>query len=353
MEEQKELFEMLDLMIRPGFCVRDQKIVKINQAARGMFLAPGADIGPLLASGAEEYAAFQGGCLYLSLNLGDKTLGATVVRVQGLDIFLPDQENDPLLQALDLASRELRQPLTTLVVLTENLLPDALPAEDPEVKAWLGKISQALYRSHRIQAIMSDAGHGAIFSMQEIRNITAVFADIFEKVGALVAQVGVQLHYEGPAEEEILGLIDDMQMERAVLNIVSNALKFMPAQGGRIDASLTCRGDSLQLCIQDNGSGIAEDILGSVFSRYTRPNVPETLDHGLGLGLVLVRAAAAQHGGTELIDRPGQTGPRGTLTMKLRRDVSHVRSFHYDLSGGRDLGLIELAEQLPSTAYEQ
>ena len=67
MEEKKDTLGMLDLVIRPGFCVKENQIIKVNQAAGSLFITPGTDIRPLLLTGAEEYAAFTGGCLYLSL----------------------------------------------------------------------------------------------------------------------------------------------------------------------------------------------------------------------------------------------------------------------------------------------
>ena len=69
MEEKKDTLGMLDLVIRPGFCVKENQIIKVNQAAESLFITPGTDVRPLLLTGAEEYAAFTGGCLYLTLNL--------------------------------------------------------------------------------------------------------------------------------------------------------------------------------------------------------------------------------------------------------------------------------------------
>ena len=74
MEEKKDTLGMLDLVIRPGFCVRNNQIVKVNQAAESLFITPGTDIRPLLLTGAEEYAAFTGGCLYLTLRLPNLSL---------------------------------------------------------------------------------------------------------------------------------------------------------------------------------------------------------------------------------------------------------------------------------------
>ena len=353
MYEQKEIFELLDLMARPGFCVRDGKIVKVNQAADGLFLSPGTEVCRLLQTGVPEYAAFQGGCLYLQLFLAGGSRGASVTRVEDLDIFLMEPESEVReLNAIALAARELRDPLSSLIAISDNLLPSAMGEISPKVEELFARMSKSLYQMQRILGNMSDAGHSAAFSCQETRNAPRVFQEIFEKAAVLLQTVDIQVRYEG-LPEDILCLLDARQMERAVLNILSNSAKFMP-RGGVIEAKLTRQNRFLQLSIQDSGSGIPENILSSIFSRYTRPLSLEDPRLGIGLGMVLVRSAATAHGGAVLIDQPGETGTRVTLTMEIRQSQdSRLHSLRTDITGGRDLRLIELSPCLPASVYQK
>jgi len=349
MEEQKEICGMLDLMLRPGFCVKENRIVKCNLAAQGLMLELGTDIRPLLLTGREEYASFQDGCLFLQLALAGGAQGASVTRMDGTDIFILESGQSEL-QAMALAARELREPLNNLIAITDSLLPHALADTDEKVNSLLSRMSRGLYQMQRVLGNMSDAGRSPAFSQQETRNIGRVFDEIFEKAASLVECTGIQLRYEG-RHEEVHGLVEAQLMERAVLNILSNAVKFMP-QEGHIDARLIHRGNTLQLSVLDNGSGIAEGIRGSVFSRYLRQPVLEDSRFGLGLGMVMIRAAAISHGGTVLIDQPGGSGTRVTVTMKIRQsETSQVRSMMTDITGGRDQGLIELSGCLPPEIY--
>ncbi len=353
MEEQKEIYDMLELMIRPGFCVKENKLVKLNRAAEGLFLSPGMDVRTMLLTGAEDYAAFENGCLYLQLTLAGREYGASVIRTDGMDVFVLNQDaGSGELQAMALAARELREPLNSLFAITDNLLPHALPGSNAKTHDLLARMSRGLYQIQRIVGNMSDAGQGPASSRQETRNISSVFDEIFEKAAVLVERTGSRLCYEG-LRENVHGLIDSQQMERAVLNVLSNSVKFMPG-GGRIDAKLTRHGDILQLSILDSGSGIAENIRSSVFTRYLRQPVIEDSRYGIGLGMVLIRAAATQHGGAVLIDQPGSTGTRVTMTMKIcQSQTAQVRTVLTDLTGGRDLGLIELSDSLPASAFEK
>ncbi len=350
MEGKKEVSGMLDLMLQPGFCVKENQIIQVNAAAQALLITPGSDVRELLRTGQAEYDAFGSGCLYLKLKLPGQDRGASVTRVADQDVFLldPDPE-DSALRHLALAARELREPLNNLMLSAEGLLPIA----GPEGKDHAARLNRSLYQMLRILGNMSDAGHSTV-SRQEVLDLTAFFQEIFEKAQILVAQAGLTLSYEGPGKS-ILSLADGAQLERAVLNLLSNAIKFTP-KGGSIHASLTLHGRLLQLRIRDTGSGIAENIRSSVFARYLRQPGIEDGRYGLGLGMVLIRSAAANHGGTVLIDQPEVSGTRVTMTMMVRQNGSGtLRSpvMRVDYAGERDHGRIELSDCLPLSAYEE
>lgn len=351
MEVKKDCFGMLDLMIRPGFCVKENKIVKLNSAAEGLLLSPGTDVRTLLLTGKEEYENFGGGCLYLKLSLSSRGCGASVVKAEDCDVFVLDLESDDgELRAMALAALELREPLSSIMYSTKQLSQMA----DDNAAVQVARLNRGLHQLLRIIGNMSDAGHCASSSRQETRDIGAFFAEIFEKAQTLVEHSGIHLTYQG-LSEEILCLADGEQMERAVLNIVSNAVKFTP-EGGTIHASLSRHGRMLRLSVMDSGSGIAENVRNSVFNRYLRQPGIEDSRHGIGLGMVLIRSAAANHGGTVLIDQPDGKGTRVTMTMAIRQNTDGVlRSplMRVDYTGGWDHGLIELSESLPVSVYEK
>lgn len=351
MEVNKDNFGMLDLMIRPGFCVKESKIVKVNSAAEGLLLVPGTDVRTLLMTGIEEYEAFESGCLYLKLALSTKGCGASVTKVAGLDVFVLDQESDDSeLRALALAARELREPLTSVMITADRLFPLA----DAAAKEQVARLNRGLHQLLRIIGNMSDAGRCTVSSRQETRNIGEVFEEIFDKAQVLVEHTGIKLTYQG-LTEEVLCLADAEQLERAVLNILSNSVKFTPKDGS-ITVSLTRRGKMLRLSVLDSGSGIAENVLKNVFHRYLRQPGIEDCRYGIGLGMVMIRSAAANHGGTVLIDQPDGKGTRITMTMAIRQNTEGVlRSpvMRVDYAGEWDHGLIELADFLPVSVYEK
>lgn len=349
MEAKENQIGMLDMMLRPSFCVKEFIITGVNSAARALLLSEGTDVRTILATGKEEYEAFRGGCLYLKLSLSSRGCGATVMRRDGYDVFILDQEaDDDELQALALAARNLRDPLTSMMICAEQLMSEAASQEQA------ARLNRGLHQMLRIIGNMSDAGRYGRFTRQEMRNIGELFAEIFEKAQAIVAHTGIQLTFQG-LSQDVLCLCDPEQLERAVLNMLSNAVKFTPSDGS-IKAALTRQGQMLRLSVLDSGSGIAESIRSSIFSRYLRQPGIEDSRYGIGLGMVLIRSAAANHGGTVLVDQPRSKGTRITMTIAIRQNASgvlHSPIMRVDYTGERDHSLIELSDSLPVALYEK
>ena len=191
-------------------------------------------------------------------------------------------------------------------------------------------------------------------SAMEIRDVAKVLKEIFIVASERVSQAGIHLSFHCD-EQQILTLVDAEKLERAVYNILSNAVKFTP-RGGTIDACLTRRGNMLYLTVRDSGSGVDPAIRGSIHGRYLRQPGVEDGRFGIGLGMVLIRAAAAAHGGTVLMEYPDGLGTRITMTMAIRQDTGGTlrsKILKVDYAGERDHGLIELSDALPAALYKK
>ncbi len=356
MAQPKDSMGILDLMVRPGFCVKDHLIVKVNQAAERLQLAPGTDVRELLRTGKSEYGEFQGGCLYLTLSLFGQSWGTSVTRMDGFDVFLLEQEMDQSeLNAMALAASELREPLASVMTTAGGLFPLVAQDGDPKVREQAARMNRGLFQMLRVIGNMSDAGYyaaGAAPRMETL-DIAAFFAEIFAKNQALVEHTGISLGFTG-LNQHLFCSADPEKLERAVLNILSNAVKFTPKDGS-IEAKLIRKGMLLCLSVQDSGEGIAENVRGSVFSRYLRHPTIEDGRFGIGLGMVLVRSAAAQHGGTVLLDQPEGKGVRITMTMMIQQSSNTMVRCgirNVDYAGEWDHSLIELSDCLPADLYD-
>lgn len=347
--------EILNLITSPAFAVLDGAIAQCNDEAQRLHFSIGDKIGPMLPVDCKEYPGFQGECLFLSLTHNEIRYSCTVMQIDGTDVFILDPDEDQKeLKTLSLTAANMRQPLSAMIATAGNLFPLIEQAQDPKVKEQVDHMNRSLCQMHRMLCNMSDALQYADGSSRHMvcQNIVEVVTGIFQRAQELSQHNGIELKYSVP-NEPILCSVDEQLLERGIYNILSNALKFSEP-GTVIQASLTRRDGTLYISVQDQGSGIPGQIMRTVFQRYMRQPSLEDSRFGLGLGLVLVRAAARIHGGTVLIDRPASVGTRTTISIPIRQSPqSMVRSNFalVDYAGGWDHGLLELSDVLPAHLY--
>ncbi|MDX9896792.1 MAG: response regulator [Desulfofustis sp.] len=110
-----------------------------------------------------------------------------------------------------------------------------------------------------------------------------------------------------PCAESWLFNVDYDHMRTAIMNIVSNAIKYTP-EGGRLDIATSLSGGLVSLVFADTGIGIAPEDLTSIFDRFYRVKGKATRHiTGSGLGLSLVKEVVEAHQGyIDVQSRPGQ-----------------------------------------------
>jgi len=220
------------------------------------------------------------------------------------------------LQALDRAkseflstfSHELRTPLTSIRAYTE-LLRDDGDEVDPDQDRMLEVIEQ---NSVRLSVLIEDIltlSHlnSAVYDISLVPvDANPLVEAVVESLLPMAAAKGLTLESRTcPTGAEVLG--DANQLERMLLNLVSNAIKFTPS-GGRILVTTSSTESSVVLSVVDNGIGIPLDEQEAVFGRFFRgAEATQEVIPGTGLGLAIVQAIVEHHGGTvNLASAPGQ-----------------------------------------------
>jgi len=129
----------------------------------------------------------------------------------------------------------------------------------------------------------------------------------------LAEQRGLRLSAETRDELRVCG--DDQWLERLVLNLLDNALRYTLA-GGSVRAAVFRDGPRAALEVADTGIGIPADALPHVFERFYRAGRPGRRE-GAGIGLALVRWIADAHGGTVAVASQAGVGSRFRVTLPL------------------------------------
>ena len=345
-------FPWLELIDRPAFCVKNSMVVAVNSAAESRMLSSGMDVREIVTEHLDVYESFVGGSLYLKITAGGLPCHASITRTKECDIFLIHQTEDDNLQALALAAQQLRIPLSNVMLVTDKLLAEL---DNTNVQQQAKQINHNLFQLLRIVSNMSDADsykNTRQFGMEPV-DFAALIAEVMEKAQSISKDAGISLSYTGP-NGPIIGLANAEKIERAVYNLLSNALKFSPA-GSTIEAKLIQTGNRASFIISNQNLEPADD--NSFWSRYRREPAIEDNRFGLGLGMTLVSSIASAHGGTVLVDHPTPLETRVTMTVAIMKNNSGTVSSPVfrigDYAGGRDKGLLELSEILPADSYQK
>jgi signal transduction histidine kinase len=112
---------------------------------------------------------------------------------------------------------------------------------------------------------------------------------------------------------------DAKSLERALMALVDNAIKFSP-HGGDVKINLSASGDKVLVAVEDRGIGITKENLPRIFDRfYHLERSGDDLFGGIGLGLAITRQVIEQHQGSlDVVSTPGK-GTTFTMTLKKWR----------------------------------
>ncbi len=354
MEHAADTAQMLSQLTCPAFTVKNGIITSGNQAALQRQLQLNTDITDLICIGKDEYAMYTQGKLCLTLCIQNIQYHATVTAMQDCHLFcLASDYESPELRALALAAQQLREPLSKAMVGTDLLMPKSAVREDPEATQYLAQVNRSLHQLLRAVCNMSDAAHYAEScrcNMQMI-DATAVFKEVLDKAASLAAQTERVFNYSVP-NQAIYCMADQEKLERAILNLLSNAMKFTP-KGSTIDINLQQIGNRLFFTVENRDATV--DPKNNMFARYLREPGIEDGRNGIGLGLSIVHSVAAAHGGTVLIQQPENGGVKITMAMPINQSSENILrmpiKLPIDYAGGHDRCLLELSDVLPDSLF--
>ena len=222
-------------------------------------------------------------------------------------------------------SHELRTPLTMILGPVQSLLTDTagpLDRTQRELLRGVADNSRRLLRqvNNLLDLARIDAGQTRLrFHPVD----PAVFvAGMLDAVRAAAAAKRLALlSPPAPGLEPVH--VDPEQLEKVLLNLLGNAVKFTPP-GGSITVTLDDTTGFVRIAVADSGPGIPAEQRERVFERFTQVDGSTTRRHGgTGIGLALARQIAALHSGH--IDLDSEVGRGSTFTLWLPKGTAHIR----------------------------
>jgi signal transduction histidine kinase len=225
-------------------------------------------------------------------------------------------------------SHDLRSPLTATVACLETL--EQRWKSDPARTEDSRLVAVALRNTRNAAGMVRSLGDLALLDEPEFKlhpmrlDLGEVLDDIALRFAERAARQGVALRFEQRGPKPPVASVDIELFERAVANLLDNALKFTPA-GKAITLAAERRPqgsiDTVVVSVSDEGRGIDAEDLPHLFDRLyqARDSVaPASSDEGKGLGLAIVKRIAELHGGSvSVVSEPGQ-GTTVRITLPAR-----------------------------------
>jgi PAS domain S-box-containing protein len=222
-------------------------------------------------------------------------------------------------------SHELRTPLTSVHGYLELL------DSEPLTEAQHGMLDVALRNSERLSNLVDNllvlvrldsAETLNTFSSADIAMSNVVAAAV-DTVRPEMTERRQELSVNLPPNPAIVRG-DGEQLDRVLVNLLSNASKYTPA-GGQVSIDVDLHGDTLSITVGDTGIGIPLEEQEQLFTRFFRASTARAHSiSGNGLGLAIVKSIVERHAGTVSVASSPGAGSQFTVTLPLVRQTATV-----------------------------
>ncbi len=200
-------------------------------------------------------------------------------------------------------SHELKTPLNVIFSvnqLIEFYLKNSL-IEDNKEKIFknINTIKQNCYRFIKLInniVDISKMNSGFLRVNLSNENIVDITENIVQSISEYINGKDISIIFDTNTEEKIMAC-DPEKIERVILNLISNAIKFTNKDGS-IFVNLIDKGDTVEIDVKDTGIGIEEKYLNNIFGRFEQVNKSLSRNaEGSGIGLSLVKSIVEMHDG--------------------------------------------------------
>ncbi|MBU3097905.1 MULTISPECIES: ATP-binding protein [Clostridium] len=201
-------------------------------------------------------------------------------------------------------SHELRTPLNiilcTLQLLDTYTMNGELNDKERKFQKYSGIMKQNCFRQLRLVNNMIDITKldaGFLDLNLQNCNIVNVIESVTMSVAEYIKTKSIKLIFDTDIEECIMSF-DPEKIERVILNLLSNSIKFTRA-GGSMMVNMYDKGENIIISVKDTGIGIPKDKLNIIFDRFRQVDRSITRrQEGSGIGLSIVKSLVELHGGT-------------------------------------------------------
>ena len=219
---------------------------------------------------------------------------------------------------LDTISHDIKNPLTNLV-LAIDLFKRVSPNDEQKFKSLLKIVDSALSKMHTVIKELTEERKSAYKykTEEELLNFEHILEDVRLALNDNISAAQAIIKSEIKASEITFSR---RKLRTVLYNLINNAIKFRaPERIPIVAVSTYTEGGFVVLSVKDNGIGIEENMLESIFSKYHRL---ENSIEGTGIGLYLVKEIVNTTGGKVLVESQVDQGTEFKVYLKAEHATS-------------------------------
>ena len=196
-------------------------------------------------------------------------------------------------------SHDLRTPLAVIQGYIETLQMKNKTLSEEEKKKYLDILQNS---SEKLSNLINQLFEYSKFEAKQVEPVKEPFVisdlamDVYHKYSMLAEKKSIKVHIE--TEENLPLVFGDIKLvERAIQNLMDNALKYTP-ENGDINIALSSSSESVEIQINDSGPGIPKEEQSYIFERYKKASSSAKVNNSTGLGLAIVKKILEIHDST-------------------------------------------------------
>ena len=215
-------------------------------------------------------------------------------------------------------AHELRTPLMAMQATVEAMQDGVLPADDEHFETVASEVRR-LSRLVDAMLKLSRLENNANELKTERTDVIYLLRSLVSSQHALFHEKGLHLRFINESgRDELMADIDADLIREAVVNLMSNAMRYTP-EGGWVVVSVLSDRKHVSIAVSDTGIGIAKDDLSRIFGRFWRADASRAREAGgLGVGLAVTKQIVERHHG--YISVESELGKGTTFTIHLPRE---------------------------------
>lgn len=343
----EQVMSLLVMVQQPAFCIRKNGSMAYNEAASTLRPSCAMDLPQWLGNAKAQYNMWdRTEHLQLLVRCNDTDFSVTVQPLADGTLFLmtPCQIPQEAANAMMVASQVMRLPLSNLSMLLQSAQ-NTNRYDEAALSRQVHRLTRIAGNLSEISRLTADHPHMTVKAI----SANQIVSELLELAAPPCSCMNRQLSYV-PSGKNCTVYADKTLLLRALLNLLSNALKFSPA-----DSTVTIRteviGNHLMFRIENACTDKNSNLLQVAFNRLTdRGFVPDP-SWGVGLGLPLACAIARHHGGMVAVERTEERVCVSLSVSLQEQEETALGTMSIDYTGGMNQALLELSDALPTEAY--